>query len=161
MGPVALCVESDDELGVATGPVGAWGSGRLLVGDQERTEPFPQIVRVPQRPLGVGAVRFDVGLMVCFTDLVKGTSPETQRPTPGVGSAVICSLVGFSLARCLPGYYSQFHIFIRHHKILCSARSLTEANSTPRGSLGRRSIQDTACQLPETPLLSTPVNKGK
>jgi len=42
-------------------------------GVEERTEPFPQIVRLPQRPLGVGAVRFDVGLMVGFTDLVKET----------------------------------------------------------------------------------------
>jgi hypothetical protein len=36
-------------------------------------EPFPQIVCVPQRPLRVGAVRFDVDLMVGFAYLAKET----------------------------------------------------------------------------------------
>jgi hypothetical protein len=43
---------------------------------EEIAEPLPQIVRVPQRPLRIGAVGLDVGLMV-------GSSPDTfWRPPP-------------------------------------------------------------------------------
>jgi hypothetical protein len=38
---------------------------------QKRGEPLPQVVGVPQRPLGVGAVRLDVRLMVGFAGFAK------------------------------------------------------------------------------------------
>jgi hypothetical protein len=87
-GSMALCIQSDEFLGVVPGPVGASGLERLLARDEyqhvdeltfgeagveESSAPFTQLVCVPQRPFGVGAVRFYVGLMVGFTDLVKET----------------------------------------------------------------------------------------
>jgi hypothetical protein len=38
---------------------------------EEFAEPLPQVVHVPQRPLRVGAVSLDVGLMVGLTHLVE------------------------------------------------------------------------------------------
>ena len=79
---VGLCVSSDKEPGVVSGPVGARGPQRLLVCDQdelalgetgveERAEPLPQVLCILQGPLRIGPVRLDVGLMVGFTDFVK------------------------------------------------------------------------------------------
>ena len=55
---------------------------------------------------------------------------------------------GGSWRGLLPGSHARFRIFIRHHNVSYSALSVPEAHSTPRGALGRRSMQDTACQLP-------------
>ena len=52
-------------------------------GVEEPSEPFPQIVCVPLWPFGVGAIRFDIGLMVGFANLVKETfelAGEIQHP---------------------------------------------------------------------------------
>src|SRR5918998_3087567 len=83
---VGLCVSSDKEPGVVSRPVGARSLERLLVRGQDkqvdelapgeasvqkRGEPLPQVVGVPQRPLGVGAVRLDVRLMVGFAGFAK------------------------------------------------------------------------------------------
>src|SRR5215210_529757 len=76
----------DKEFGVVPGPAGARRVEGLLVCDQDqqidgpasgevrvqkRAEPLPQVVRVPEGPLGVGAVRLDIRLMMSFAGFAK------------------------------------------------------------------------------------------
>src|SRR5215210_4271282 len=84
--PILTRVSLDKETCVVPGPVSARGAQRLLRGDQdqqvdqlalreagveERTQPLAQVVRVPEGPLGVGAIRRDVSLMMSLAGLTE------------------------------------------------------------------------------------------
>jgi hypothetical protein len=60
-------------------------------------------------------------------------------------------LVGFPLAQDLVEHHARSSIFIRHHNISCSARSLAEAKSKLRRSLGGSLCRILHVNFPEQP----------
>lgn len=87
-------------------------------------------------------------------------SPQTQRPAWRFGPARISPRL-VSPAGYLPVAHTRFRIFIRHHNIVCSARSgLGDEQRTPK-VIRCRSMQDGGCQLPRIHLPRTPANKVK
>jgi hypothetical protein len=100
--------------------------------------------------------RFAVGRHPCKSDLA--TNPV--RPIEGLVSAEFCYWLGSLLRGVFPHLMRGF-ASLSDTTTSCIQPVAFRRRMAPRSALGRRSMQDTACQLPGIYIPRTPLNKGE